>query len=233
MDQLLTFIQKLELHPVVDHFTIGLLFTAVLIDLVAGLAPESTWIRKTALTLTILGALSAGASFGTGDMETDRIWKALGAPAHEILKRHAMLGEYMAIAFGVLAVWRILIQAFAFMEGSRTVYLIVAISCASVLGYVGHLGGSLVYNYGAGTALMGSQPIPDTGTPAATPSSATPSTTEPAGLPTVSVPTATQTPVPAMSRSAAPSTAPASPSPQAPAPSPQAASPSPTGGATL
>ncbi len=133
--------------------------------------------------LMILGAIAAGASFATGDMEADRIWNALGQPAREVLHRHGQLGEYLAITFGILAVWRILIQSFGFMAGSRAIYLIVAILAVVTLGYSAHLGGVLVYDYGAGTALMASEPAPsEAASPAAEPSSAGP-------IPTVSVPT--------------------------------------------
>ena len=127
MDAVVKFLQPYQLHPVVDHFSIALLFVAVLIDLVASSAPNRIWLRYTALLLMILGAIACGASFFTGGMEADRIWNALGDPAKEVLKRHDDLGLYLAIAFGVLAVWRIMIQAFGFMAGSRAIYLIVAI----------------------------------------------------------------------------------------------------------
>lgn len=183
MEPVLNFLQKMQLHPMVDHFTVSLLIVAVLIDLVASLAPMRTWLRYMALALLILGALAAGVSFLTGDMEADRIWKALGPPAQAILKTHAELGEYLAITFGVLALWRILIQAFAFMAGSRVIYLIVAIVAVILIGYNAHLGGSLVYDYGAGTALMASAPSANgESTPGAAPTIAGP-------LPTVSVPT--------------------------------------------
>jgi uncharacterized membrane protein len=208
MDSVVKFLQPYQLHPVVDHFSVALLFTAVLIDLIASLAPNRIWLRYTAVTLMILGAIAAGGSFFTGDMEADRIWKALGQPAKDVLKTHAELGEYLAITFGVLAVWRILIQAAGFMAGTRAFYLIVAIAAIIVLGYAGHLGGSLVYDYGAGTALMAAAPVPSEGeSPAAAPTS-----TEPMAIPTVSVPT------PVASPASPPPPPPASASSASPAP---------------
>ena len=127
MDQVVKFLQPYQLHPVVDHFSVALLFVAVLVDLFAGSSPTRIWLRYTAVLLMILGALAAGGSFFTGDMEADRIWNALGQPARDVLHRHALLGEYLAIGFGVLAVWRLMIQSFGFMAGSRAIYLIVAI----------------------------------------------------------------------------------------------------------
>ncbi len=187
MDQVVKFLQPYQLHPVVDHFSVALLFVAVLVDLFAGSSPTRIWLRYTAVLLMILGALAAGGSFFTGDMEADRIWNALGQPARDVLHRHALLGEYLAIGFGVLAVWRLMIQSFGFMAGSRAIYLIVAILAVATLGYSAHLGGVLVYDYGAGTALMAAAPVPSE---AASPSAEA----SPAGpIPTVSVPTAIAT----------------------------------------
>jgi len=201
MDSVVKFLEPWQLHPVVDHFSIALLFAAVLIDLVASASPTRIWLRYTALLLTILGALAAGGSYFTGGMEADRIWKALGPPAREVLKRHAELGEYLAITFGVLALWRILIQSIGFVAGSRGIYLIFAVVAIATLGYQSHLGGVLVYDYGAGTALMAAAPVPsEAASPAPAPTSSGP-------LPTVSVPTpiATSSALPTVS--AGPATA--------------------------
>ena len=219
MDSVVKFLQPFQLHPQVNHFSVALLIVAVLIDLIASLAPTRIWLRYTALTLMVLGALAAGASFLTGDMEADRIWNALGQPAKDVLKTHAELGEYLAITFGVLAVWRILIQVAGFMAGSRAIYLIVAIVAIGVLSYQSHLGGVLVYDYGAGTALMASAPPPsETASPGAGATSATP-------LPMVSVPTPLATPIPPPV-----SGSPASPAGEAGTPTP---TPQPTGAVNM
>ncbi len=220
MDSVVKFLQPYQLHPMVDHFSVALLFTAVLLDLIASMAPNRIWLRYTALTLIILGAIAAGGSFFTGDMEADRIWNALGQPAKDVLKTHAKLGEYLAITFGILAVWRILIQAAGFMAGSRAIYLIVAIFAIIVLGYSAHLGGELVYDYGAGTALMAAAPVPSEGaSPAGAPTSVAP-------IPMVSVPSPEPTPTSPPSPASA---APASPAPPASAASSAgAAAPTPT-----
>ena len=221
MDQVLNIIQRMQIHPVVDHFTIALLFVGVLTDLVGSMLPTRLWIRNMALTLMILGAICAGASYLTGGLEADRIWKALGPDAQAILKRHGQMGTYLATTFGVLALWRIFVASFAFMAGSRPIYLIVAILAAVTLGYAGHLGGKLVYDYGAGTALMAEQgvapsPFPS---PEASPGA-------PTAIPTVTVPTpeATLAPTPAPAPSIAPSAAAPEKVPASPAASPSAVS---------
>jgi len=101
-----------------------------------------------------------------------------------------------------------MIQAFGFMAGSRAIYLIVALLGIATLGYQSHLGGVLVYDYGAGTALMASAPVPsENASPAAVPTSSGP-------LPTVSVPT------PEASASAAPPPVTAAPASSIASPSP-------------
>ena len=216
MEAIVETLQHLDLHPVADHFTIALLVIAVLIDLIANLAPTRAWLRYMALTLMILGAIAAGASYATGDLEADRVAKALGKEAKGVLSLHAELGEYLAVAFAVLAIWRILIEGVGFFAGSRLVYLIVAIVAAGVLLYSGHLGGELVYDYGVGTALL---------TAAASPTAVpTPAANE--VLPTVTVPTATPATLPMLTPT--PQAAPSVAAPLEP-PKPSAvASPAPT-----
>jgi len=216
MDAVAHFLTPLDLHPVVDHFTVALLMVGVLIDLIASLFPVRAWLRYMALTLMVLGALSAGSSYATGDLEAGRIWNALSDPAKAVLHRHALLAEIAAIVFGVLALWRILIEGVSAFAGTRSVYLIVAFIAVCGLGYVGHLGGVLVYTYGAGTQLMAAeQSATPAGTPSAPPALPMPlptvsvPTPEPsAGPPAVSAPSVVGSPSPAPSQTSSPTASP-------------------------
>lgn len=196
MDAILMHLKSWDLHPVVDHFTIGLIIAGVLIDLIASVLPSRLSLRYSALTMMILGAIAAGASYFTGGLEADRVWNAMAAPAKEVLHRHATLGTYMAIVFGVLAVWRILIEAVGFFAGSRPVYLIFAVVSAGILFYIGSLGGEMVYVYGVGTALM-SPPATPTAVPTPpVPNASLPTVTVPTFTPAIASPTATATAIP-------------------------------------
>lgn len=200
MDAVVHFLQPLDLHPVIDHYSVALLSVGVIIDLIASLFPLRPWMRYMALTLMILGAICAGGSYFTGDMELDRLWDSLADVAQAAAHKHALFAQYTAIAFGILAFWRILIESIGAFSGSRPVYLIVAIAAVGALFYVGHLGGQLVYTYGVGTKLY---PAQQTATPAATASPAE----VPTGLPTVSVPTPLPTALPPVAISPAPGAA--------------------------
>jgi uncharacterized membrane protein len=184
MEAFLNGLQALDLHPVVDHFTIALLTLGVIIDLIASLMPTRAWIRYMALTLMVLGAICAGGSYATGDLESERVRKALTQDVRTVLDWHAEFGESVAVVFGVLALWRILVEATTGIAGSRPLYLLVALIAAGVLNYTGHLGGQLVYEHGVGTALMAKVAA---ASPAAPQASAVPN----ASLPMVSVPTPT------------------------------------------
>jgi uncharacterized membrane protein len=218
MDAALNFLQPYDLHPVVDHFTVALLMVGVLVDLVGSLFPLRSWIRYMALTLMILGAIAAGASYLTGGVEADRVWNSLGEPAKTVLGRHAEWAEYTAIAFGILAIWRLLIESIGALAGSRPLYLIFAVIGACVLGYVGHLGGKLVYTYGVGTDLLAAQASP---TPTAAPS---PSNFMPTSLPTVSIPTSLPSGIPPALVPLLPTAIPTPKAADSPSPTPSASS---------
>lgn len=183
MQALIEYLKAWQLHPVVDHFTVALIVVAVLVDLAASLLWSRFWLRYMALTLLILGTASAFASQVTGGWEAERIWDSLSGPGKELLKRHGWWGHYLPYAFLVLALWRIIIQFAGFAYRTRPIYLIVAIIGLAAILYQGDLGGDLVYDYGAGTALLqaAATPVPESSAP---PLAATP-------IPTVYVPSPT------------------------------------------
>jgi uncharacterized membrane protein len=206
---ILAAIKLWHVHPVADHFTIALLIVGVLFDLAGSVFWNYRWIRYAALTLMILGAAAAGASWVSGGWEAHKVWQATTGEAKTILSRHAELGDTLAWVFAALALWRLLIESLGFVAGSRPIYLIVAIIAVCVLGYQGYIGGEMVYDYGVGTALYSNSPTPS-------PQPTTAATPTP--IPTVYVPTAAPTPsaTPTASESSSPApTAASSASPTA------------------
>ena len=217
MENLENIIKQWQLHPVADHFTIALLVVALLVDLAALLFAQRLWLRYSALMLMIIGAACAAASYATGDLEADRIGQQVVGPAKIVLANHAWWGFFLMCAFGVLALWRILIQAFTFMDATRQIYLALAVVAVGFLLYQGRLGGELVYTYGVGTGPMAAAPLKSPAPAYAQPAeSASPSA--PTSIPTVYVPppTSSETPssAPTPQSSAAPSGS-SSPAPSA------------------
>lgn len=212
MDLIVETLKQWRLHPVVDHFTIALLFIGVLTDLVGSVLPARRWIRYMALTLMILGAAAAASSWVTGGWEAHRVSSMTTGAAHNILKDHAELGDWLVWIFAILALWRIGVEALSSMASSRSVYLIAAVVAIGLLGYQGYMGGEMVYGYGVGTALQKAQQ-----SPASKPLVQSRPAAVPTALPTVYVPTATPTP-----------SAMASPAPAAAVSSAAAAKPTPS-----
>jgi uncharacterized membrane protein len=215
MENIVKILTKWQLHPVVDHFSIALLVIAVAVDVVALIFSQRPSLRHTALTLMILGALAAAASYGTGDIEGDRIWDLVGGKAKDVLKLHAQIGHYVTIAFAVLALWRILLEAFAFMRGTRQIYLALAVIAVGVLVYQGSLGGELVYKYQVGTGPMAAEAVKTMAAEAPVAAQSV-APAAPTPIPTVYVPTAEATPAPteAPTATAQPSGAAQSPEPE-------------------
>jgi uncharacterized membrane protein len=223
MQGLLETIQHWHIHPAVDHFTVAILIVAVLADLCASMFSTRLWLRYAALALMIVGTAAAWGSNVTGGWEADRMWKAIqtaGGPAFATLERHAELGDWLPWVFLVLAVWRIGVQLFGFMAGTRGLYLLIAVLAALAISYQGYLGGELVYDYGIGTALYNAGSQSPTPQPEAT-GPATP-------IPTVYVPTAVATPEAAAPSAAASASATASATPGAPAAATATAAAAPT-----
>lgn len=193
-----------QLHPVVDHFSIALLVVAVAIDIVALIFSQRMSLRHTALTLMIIGAIAAAASYATGDMEGDRVWDLVTvAKAKDVLKLHAQIGYYLMIAFAILALWRILIEVLGFMRSTRQIYLALAVVAVIALLYQGSLGGELVYTYGVGTGAMAAGAVKALAAETPKPEETT-APLAPTSIPTVYVPAAVSTPAPTEAPTAAP-----------------------------
>ena len=233
MQSVIDYLKLWQPHPFVDHFTVALILLGIVTDLVGSIFAARLWIRYMALTLMILGAIGAAGSYVTGGWEAHRVWDSVNGPAKSVLERHAWWGDILPWVFGGLALWRLALQFIGFIAVSRPIYLLAVIIAGVLIAYQGHLGSTMVYDYGVGTALLaGSQtnvssPLPSPGMPAAeatnTPSvlpspaaSPLPSIT-PAPAPTSILPTATPTP-----------SIPASPSVTLPSPAPPTGSALPT-----
>ncbi len=139
------------LHPVADHFTIALFTIAVLADLAASVFSQRAWLRHMSLTLTVLAALAAGASFYTGNLESERVKAFLTAPAKDMLYKHALWGGRIVYVIGVLALVRIILGLFGSLARLRSSYLLVAIVALGLLYMDSYWGAQLVYTYGVGT----------------------------------------------------------------------------------
>lgn len=167
-----TLIANYHLHPIIDHFTIALLASGILADIVGYslsvlLARRSDRVRgladrisAAAPVLLIPGAICSILSRFTGEREAERVWDTISPGAQRILFSatgftsffsHAILGSYLVYVFLSLAAWRLLFEMWPRLKTAQPVYFTLAIVALCALLYQGKTGGELVYNHGAGT----------------------------------------------------------------------------------
>ena len=162
-----------NVHPLVVHFPIALLFVAALVDAVAlAVRRRHGWVRASAVGLYALGALGVAAAFLTGRDASD----SLDLPARAIttLNAHADWALYLTWFAGLYAAVRVF-ALWRDREGRLAVHLPLA-----ALGLVGLVlvqqtaerGGRLVYEHGVAVAAVSDAGGVDMGTavdPAAPP----------------------------------------------------------------
>jgi uncharacterized membrane protein len=134
----------LELHPAVVHYPIALGVIGAL-ALLAYAILRREWMRWFGPILLTLALAGAGAAYFSGESAHDRA-ENIGVPRAEI-SRH----ESTAIwGIGVLALATLLGWATAGTRRGVWMAAPVAVIAAGVILYAAHLGGRLVFIYGAG-----------------------------------------------------------------------------------
>jgi uncharacterized membrane protein len=163
-----------NLHPLVVHFPIALLFAAALTDVLAlGLRRRHPGLRHVAVGLYALGAGTALAAFLTGQAASDSV--ALPASAITAVNAHADWALWTVWVFGGYALVRL---AGAFWRGSErlTVHLPLALAGLGALFLVqqtAERGAQLVYLHGVGVRAVAEQgTAPAAGAPSEAPSGA-------------------------------------------------------------
>lgn len=134
----------LELHPAIVHYPIALGVIGAL-ALLAYAILRREWLRWFGPILLTLALAGAGAAYFSGEAAHDRA-EDIGVPSAEI-SRH----ESTAIwGIGVLALATLL--GWATAKARRGVWMAapVAVIAAGVILWAAHLGGKLVFIYGAG-----------------------------------------------------------------------------------
>jgi uncharacterized membrane protein len=134
------------LHPIVVHFPIALLVTAILFEFLEILLKRDS-LREAATWLLGLGFLGALAATATG------VWAE--EAAEEAGVPESAIETHELFAFATVAVFGILL-AVRWLQGKRRipefprVFLAIGLVGVVLMGLTGYFGGDLVYRYGAG-----------------------------------------------------------------------------------
>jgi uncharacterized membrane protein len=139
-----------NIHPLIVHFPIALILTAVGVNLLALVFRRTGWLRELTALLFILGGISALVTYFSGRQAADLV--TLPAAANPVLSRHADLALITVIYFGFLAVvhaflwWR----RIAVAAWLAWLLFVLAAAGSSLIVFTGDRGAKLVYYYGVG-----------------------------------------------------------------------------------
>lgn len=133
-------------HPLVVHFPIALLLTAVALDAAAAVV-KRPGLRRIALWNLTLGTLAAGLAVLTG-LRAAEIAKH-SFEIHQVMELHERLGITTLSLGALVTVWR-LVRRDALRAWERVLTMALLVVLAGTLAYGAHLGGRLVYAFGVG-----------------------------------------------------------------------------------
>ena len=135
-----------SLHPLVVHFPIALLLSALVFELAALVVKQPTLHRVSLWNLS-LGTMAAGAAVFTGLRAEEmakhsfEIWQVMGL--------HERLGITTFILSLIVTVWRWR-KRDQLTRRARAVTLAAMLAIATTVSVGGYLGGRLVYEFGVG-----------------------------------------------------------------------------------
>lgn len=147
LDTLLQGAQHLQnIHPLIVHFPIALLFGAALLYLLAWLAKRERW-AWTGLWLLGLGTVGAAAAVASGPYGAEGVMVAPSVRDHLLVNHERIMLGVLGLSV-VLSVWAWLARPMP-LKGS-VVFLVLLVILLAGLTVGADFGGRMVYDYNAG-----------------------------------------------------------------------------------
>jgi uncharacterized membrane protein len=138
------------LHPAIVHFPIALMFAAGALYL-AGFLRKTDILLKAAFAMHIAGLVFGVIAILTGDYaESDLIQNEA---IHQLAELHEQLAMIATWAFALLAVWAY-VRHRSQVKAEQIAFIVVLLAIIGTTGYTAHIGGTMVYQHGAGVAPM-------------------------------------------------------------------------------
>ena len=148
-----------QLHPIVVHFVIGLLFIGVLLRLASFIGP----LRFAGTAATLLLVLGGGATILATQSGSAAHRRAEEIPGvRQAVEDHQEWGEWARNIFLGVAVLELAALAIARPRAKRVLLLVsgvAGVAGAIVLYVAGDRGGDLVYAYAAGVGIRSGDPV--------------------------------------------------------------------------
>lgn len=139
-----------NVHPLIVHFPIALLFTAFVLDLGAVFWKSTRWPAYAAGTLYILGAVALVSAFFSGREAADAV--AIPAQANPVLTHHADWAQYTLWFFGFYTFVRVAAFSAKWYErrAAALAVFLVSIPGQFLLFETAEHGAELVFRHGVG-----------------------------------------------------------------------------------
>lgn len=143
-----------NIHPMLVHFPIAILFVAVFMDLLGFFIKKKWWDAKRSTLLYALGVISAIVVYFTGKSAADQVF--VPTEAQNVLTNHADWAEWTVWFFGVYLLLRLGLHWIDRMKSKiiQIGMLLVATVGLFLLYETGEHGSQLVFGYGVGTGSL-------------------------------------------------------------------------------
>ncbi|MDX1585456.1 MAG: DUF2231 domain-containing protein [Balneolaceae bacterium] len=143
-----------NIHPIIVHFPIALIFMAVLMDIVNLILPDKWWDDLKSTILYGTGTVAALISYYTGTLAGDSVF--LPSQAQSVLNSHADWAWWTIWFFSAYLVLRLIFHRFNVFDRSniRIITLLTVLPGLFMLYETGEHGAEMVFGYGVGTGQL-------------------------------------------------------------------------------
>lgn len=147
----------MPIHPLTVHFPIAFLILSGVFFTIELFSRKE--VHKTIAVVAMLGGVAgAGLAVITGNLAMNGL--VANAVIGEMVETHELLGYIVLWVFGIFAVWGFLRRK-SEVRVEKIAFVILFWIGIGVVAYTGHLGGTMVYEHGAGVIPM--EPVIESG----------------------------------------------------------------------